>query len=101
MLFFFLFFLWNVECGKEKAFNKSDLKNLADSLEDIFPYLTVIESMTPAHLNSSNNDVLFKNIRAQFSVHNLTLFQGDLKNPQHECQDGTCYKRNKNHKTGT
>lgn len=55
------------------AESRKGVKELEDLLEDVFPYLAVIESVAPAHFDCSDDDVLFKDICPQLSVHLLAL----------------------------
>lgn len=55
------------------AESSKGVKELEDLLEDVFPYLTVIESVAPAHFDCSNDNVLFEDICPQLPVHLLAL----------------------------
>lgn len=58
-------------------------------LENVFPNLTVIKSMAPAHLDRSYYDILFEDIRTQLPVKLFTFTQWHPNHRQHKGQDCT------------
>jgi len=52
--------------------------------EDVLPGLAVIEGVVPAHLYSTNDDVLLEDVWTQLPVKIITLVQRDLEHTEHE-----------------
>lgn len=64
-------------------------------LEDVLPNLAVVEGVAPAHLDGTDDYVLLEDVGTEPPVHLLALLQRDLKDPQHEGQNGALKKKKK------